>query len=81
MTDSKTRLHVASKKATDNGDDSGLRELAKEICDRMSEYDNYLQDTLLTLSWSRRERRRMEKAERQARMKERKNVKRKDAEG
>jgi len=73
MDDIRTRLNAAIKQATDDyRKDAAFQNLAKSICDTMTDIDNTLRDIFLNLPLSRRERRRMEKAERQKALKARK---------
>lgn len=73
MDDVKTRLEAAIKQATDYyQNDSSLRELAKRICDAMTDYDDRLKGVLLNLPQSRRERKRIAKIERKKALKVRK---------
>lgn len=73
MEDFKARLDAAIKQATDDYQkDAELQKLAKSIRDVMMDDDNTLKDIFLNLPLSRRERKRIAKAERQEALKARK---------
>ena len=73
MDDFKTRLDAAINELIRMyPNQPKLRELAKSQCASKSEYENYLSQILIELPLSRRERRRIRKAERQESLKARK---------